>query len=93
MSKNYQTSRGPAGTGRVTAKKTKASKAAPVPPATEVDPGLPGWALPSSVQVAMVDLAGTAREGLLALAVATELQVSRCCRGAIGTVGYVVPWR
>jgi hypothetical protein len=75
VSKNYQTSRGPAFTGRVTAKKTKASKAAPVPPATEVDPGLPGWALPSSVQVAMVDLAETAREGLLALALATGLQV------------------
>ena len=42
VSKNYQTSRGPAGTGRVTAKKTKASKAAPVPPATEVDPACRG---------------------------------------------------
>ena len=37
--------------------------------------GLPGWALPLSVQVAMVGLAEIAREGLLALAVATGLQV------------------
>ena len=82
MSKNYQTSCGLAGTSRVTAKNTKASKAAPVRPATEVNPGLPGW-----VQLAMVDLADTAREGLIALAVGTGLQVMRCWRGAIGTIG------
>ncbi len=91
MSKNYQTSRRPAGTGRVTAKKTKASKAAPVPPATEVDPGLPGWALPSSAQVAMVDLAETARGR--ACSPWLSAPGCRCWRGAIGTIGYVVPWR
>jgi putative transposase len=71
VSKNYQTSRGRAGTGRVTAQKTK-----PVQPqSTEVDDGLPVWALPASVQIAMGDVAETAKEGLLALAVGTGLQV------------------
>jgi hypothetical protein len=71
VSKNYQTSRGRAGTGRVTARKTT-----PVPPpSAEVDDGLTVWALPESVQIAMVDLAETAKEGLLALAVGTGLQV------------------
>ncbi|HET6950930.1 MAG TPA: IS256 family transposase [Acidimicrobiales bacterium] len=36
---------------------------------------MPGWALPESVRIAMVDLAETAREGLMALAVGTGLQV------------------
>jgi hypothetical protein len=45
-----------------------------VSPPTEVD-GLPVWALPESVQIALVDLAETAREGLLALAVGTGVQV------------------
>ena len=67
MSKNYQTKNGRAGTGRVTPKTTMAS--------TEVDAGLTVWALPESVQIAMIDLAETAREGLLALAVGTGLQV------------------
>ena len=88
MRQEYQTSRGPAGTGRVTAKRTMAPKAAPVPPATEVDPGLPGWALPSSVQVETVDLADTASP-----AVTWFLGATRSWRGGIGTVGYVVPWR
>jgi putative transposase len=73
VSKNYQTSRGRAGTGRVTAKKTKPAALA----STEVDPGLPVWALPESVQIAMIDLAETAKEGLLALAVGTGLQMMR----------------
>ena len=38
-------------------------------------PRRPGGALPESVVVAMADLAETAREGLLALAVGTGLQV------------------
>jgi transposase-like protein len=75
VSKNYQTSRGRAGTGRVTAKKTKPSKPPAAGPSTEVDDGLPAWALPESVQIAMADLAETAIEGLMAMAVGTGLQV------------------
>ncbi len=72
LSKNYQTDRGRAGTGRVTAKKTKPARPA-APASTEVDTGLPGWALPESVQIAMVDLADTAREGMLAFAVSGKV--------------------
>ncbi len=70
MSKKYQRTNGRAGTGRVTAK-TKPLE----PLSAGVDDGLPVWALPESVQIAMVDLAETAKEGLLALAVGTGLQV------------------
>jgi hypothetical protein len=63
------------GTGRVTPKKAAEKK---VPLADDdVDDvgGLPIWALPASVTVAMADLAEAAQEGLLALAVGTGLQV------------------
>ncbi|MGH9072096.1 MAG: IS256 family transposase, partial [Acidimicrobiales bacterium] len=51
-----------------------------MPPATpaaweEDEENLPEWALPTSVTLALTDLAETAREGLLALAVGTGLQV------------------
>ena len=73
MKKNYQTGTTRAGTGRVTPKRPAEKKTSP---AVEVDDvGLPAWALPESVTLAMADLAGTAREGLLALAVGTGLQV------------------
>ncbi len=72
MKKNYQTKTSRAGTGRVTPKRKPPAE----PPATdEMDPGLPEWALPEAVRVTMTDLAETAREGLLALAVGTGLQV------------------
>ena len=71
--KNYQTTTGRAGTGRVTAKKTPARKAAPASEdLVETEPALD---LPESVQVAMADLAGAVREGLLAFAVGTGMQV------------------
>ncbi len=70
MKKNYQTRTSRAGTSRVTPKK----QASTAPPATdELD--LPEWALPEAVRVTITDLAETAREGLLALAVGTGLQV------------------
>ncbi len=70
MKKNYQTKSSRAGTGRVTPRK----KPPATPPVTdEVD--LPEWALPEAVRVTMTDLAETAREGLLALAVGTGLQI------------------
>ena len=73
MKKNYQTGTTRAGTGRVTPKRPAEKKTSP---AVEVDDvGLPAWALPESVTLAMADLAETAREGLLALAVGTGLQV------------------
>jgi putative transposase len=76
VNKNYQNGARRAETGRVTPKK-KSSNAAPV--VTESlrneTEGLPAWALPESVTIAMADLAETAREGLLALAVGTGLQV------------------
>jgi putative transposase len=80
VSKNYQTDRGRAGTGRVTAKKTKPARPAALA-STEVDAGLPAWALPESVQIAMVDLADTAREGMLAFAVGTGLRVMQALMG------------
>jgi len=70
VKKNYQTRSSRAGTGRVTPRK----KPPAAPPVTDaVD--LPEWALPEAVRVTMTDLAETAREGLLALAVGTGLQV------------------
>ncbi len=73
MKKNYQTQTTRAGIGRVTPKRPAEKKA---PPAVDVeDVGLPDWALPESVTLAMAELAETAREGLLALAVGTGLQV------------------
>ena len=72
MKKNYQTKTSRAATGRVTPKK----KPPTAPPATdEMELGLPDWALPPTVRVAMTDLAETAREGLLALAVGAGLGV------------------
>jgi len=72
MKKNYQTKTSRAGTGRVTPKRKPPAE----PLATdEMDPGLPEWALPEAVRVTMTDLAETSREGLLALAVGTGLQV------------------
>jgi hypothetical protein len=38
-------------------------------------PGLPELAMPESVQVAMAEIAGSMREGLLALAVSAGMQV------------------
>jgi hypothetical protein len=67
VKKNYQNKTSRAATGRATPK-TK-------PTTDEMDLGLPEWALPEAVTVAMGDLAETAREGLLALAVGTGLQV------------------
>jgi transposase-like protein len=72
VKKNYQTKTSRAATGRVTPKK----KPPTAPPATdEMELGLPDWALPPTVRVAMTDLAETAREGLLALAVGAGLGV------------------
>ena len=73
MKKDYQTKATRAGTGRVTAKK-KASSAAGAS-SSEEESNLPEWALPEAVTIAMADLAETAQEGLLALAVGTGLQV------------------
>ena len=72
MKKNYQTKTTRAGTGRVTAKKARAGVMAS--PA-EQDLNSPELALPEAVTIAMADLAESAREGLLALAVGTGLQV------------------
>jgi hypothetical protein len=69
----YQTEPGRARSSRVTPKQAKASAPASVSSSTEADAGLPAWALPESVQIAMADLAETAKEGLLA--VGTGLQV------------------
>lgn len=71
MKKNYQKTRSRAATGRVTPKRKPAATSA----TEEIDLDLPEWALPEAVTVAMADLAETAREGLLALAVGTGLQV------------------
>ncbi len=73
MKKNYQTETTRAGSGRVTPKKPAEKKAATG--AVHEDLGLPVWALPESVTIALADLAETAQEGLLALAVGTGLQV------------------
>jgi putative transposase len=72
VNKNYQTTDRRARTGRVTPKKARSSGQAA---AEQLDENLPAWALPEAVQVAMADLAGTVREGLLAFAVGTGLQV------------------
>src|SRR5487761_518555 len=70
MKKYYQTDDRRVSRGRVTPKK-------PRQPLAEVaeDDDLPAWALPESVQLSLADLAGTVREGLLAFAVATGLEV------------------
>ena len=74
MKKNYQNKTTRAGTGRTTAKKTSNDTAIVTPSLRDGDLTLPEWALPESVTVAMADLE-TAKEGLLALAVGTGLQV------------------
>jgi putative transposase len=71
--KNYQTTTRRAGTGRVTPKGTPARKTAPA--SEELAETEPTLDLPESVQVAMADLASAVREGLLAFAVGTGLQV------------------
>src|SRR5487761_1686889 len=70
MKKYYQTDDRRVSRGRVTPRK-------PRQPLAEVaeDDDLPAWALPESVQLSLADLAGTVREGLLAFAVATGLEV------------------
>ena len=75
MKNNYQNGARRAGTGRATPKTT--NKPAPVVTDSLRNgmEDLPEWALPESVTIAMADLAETAREGLLALAVGTGLQV------------------
>lgn len=72
MNKDYQTRERRARTGRAAPKKSSSGAEA----ASE-EPGmnLPGWALADSVQIAMADLADAVREGLLAFAVGTGLQV------------------
>jgi len=72
VKKNYQTKSSRAATGRVTAQK---KPSAATPAADEMDLALPDWALPESVTLAMADVAETAREGLLALAVGAGLGV------------------
>ena len=74
MKKDYQNQTRRAGTGRATPSKT-AKATAVVGSSPTVDDSVPEWALPDSVVVAMAELAETAREGLLALAVGTGLQV------------------
>jgi len=56
-------------TGRATPSKTAKATAVVGSPSATVDDSVPEWALPDSVVVAMAELAETAREGLLALAV------------------------
>lgn len=73
MKKNYQNQTRRAGTGRAT--KTAKDSTVVASLSATVDDSVPEWALPDSVVVAMADLAETAREGLLALAVGTGLQV------------------
>lgn len=72
MNKKYQTGERRARTGRAAPKKSSSS---PEAASGEPDMNLPSWALPGSVQVAMADLAGAVREGLLAFAFGTGLQV------------------
>lgn len=67
MKKNYQTSKGRAGTGRVTPRK---SRPAPAKGASET-----AFELPDAVNIAVGELAGELEEGLLALAVGAGLQV------------------
>ena len=70
MKKYYQTDGRRAARSRVTPSKPRSPLVEPVE-----DEDLPTWALPESVQLSLVDLAGTVQEGLLAFAVATGLQV------------------
>lgn len=72
MGKNYQTSDRRARMARVGDKKPRSGSR---PAGEELEENLPAWALPASVQVAMADLCATVREGLLAFAVGTGLQV------------------
>jgi hypothetical protein len=81
VKKNYQNKTTRAGTGRVTAKKTTNDTAIVAPSSRDGDDGLPEWALPESVTVAVADLAETAKEGLLALAVGTGSQAARWPEG------------
>jgi hypothetical protein len=68
--------RGEDGSGPLRSRcKAKARRATTPVSSGDGDNGLPEWALPESVTVAMADLAETAKEGLLALAVGTCLQV------------------
>jgi putative transposase len=75
VKKNYQTTTRSARAGRTTPKKEGNGTAIVTPSLRDGDEGLPGWALPDSVQLALTDLADTVGEGLLALAVGTGLQV------------------
>jgi putative transposase len=75
VKKNYQNQTRRAGTGRATPSKTARETAVVGSLSPTVDDSVPEWALPDSVVVAMAELAETAREGLLALAVGTGLQV------------------
>jgi hypothetical protein len=75
VKKNYQNDTTRARTGRATPKKTSNDTGIVAPSSRDGDDGLPEWALPESVTVAVADLAETAQEGLLALAVGTGSQV------------------
>ena len=70
MTKYYQTDGRRVARGRVTPR-TRREKPSELPE----DTNLPAWALPKSVQLSLADLAGTVKEGLLAFAVATGLEV------------------
>jgi hypothetical protein len=75
VKKNYQNDTTRALTGRATPKKTSNDTGIVAPSLRDGDDGLREWTLPESVTVAMADLAETAKEGLLALAVGTGSQV------------------
>ena len=71
--KYYQTSDGRrVQKGRVTPKKQAEKE---LPTAEDEDEGLPVWALPGPVQLSLAGLAGTVKEGLLAMAVAAGFEV------------------
>ena len=76
--KNYQTTTGHAdtraGSPKNTTRKKNATRKEPAVTSDELVETEP-LALPESVQVAMADLAGAVREGLLAFAVGTGMQV------------------
>jgi len=74
MRKYYQTPSTRAHKGRVTPRE-EAEREPSSTERYEGDEGLPAWALPTSVQLSLADLAGTVKEGLLAMAVATGFEV------------------
>jgi hypothetical protein len=67
VKKNYQTSKGRAGSGRVTSRKPRSDSANALRESA--------FELPDAVTVAVAELAGQLEEGLLALAVGAGLQV------------------